>query len=223
MKNIKLYNYFRSSASYRVRIALHLKKIDFEYVAIHLLNNGGEQNSTNYRKINPIGAVPTLAIDEKIISQSVAIIEFLEETFPNTHPLFPKDPYVKAKVRQVCENINADIQPLQNLKITQYLDNQLHVNEGQKNAWIHKWISDGLSATENILKNTSGKYCFGNEITAADLFLIPQLFTAERFKLDLSLFPTLLRIQKECLLHDAFIKSHPYRQPDTPNDIKLPL
>lgn len=221
MNTVKLYNYFRSSTSYRVRIALNLKKINFEYIPVHLLNNGGEQNASEYRNINPIGGVPTLMVNEKSISQSMAIIEYLDEAFPQTYPLFPKDLFLKAKVRQVCENINADIHPLQNLKVTQYLETKLQLNEEQKKVWLHKWIADGLTATENILKNTSGKFSFGNEITAADLFLVPQLFTAERFKLDLSPFPTLVRIQNECLSHDAFKTAHPYRQPDTPNDLKI--
>jgi maleylacetoacetate isomerase len=220
MNQIKLYNYFRSSTSYRVRIALHLKKLDFEYIPVHLLNNGGEQNAEAYRKLNPVGGVPTLAIGEQIISQSFAILEYLDDAFPHTYQLLPKDPYQKAKIRQVCENINADIHPLQNLKVTQYLEKKHAYTQEQKNEWCQKWIQEGFKATEKILSATAKTYSFGDTVTAADLFIVPQVFSANRLKVDVSQFEILSKIDQNCLKLEAFQKAHPHKQIDTPPDLK---
>lgn len=219
MPSIKLYNYFRSSTSYRVRIALHMKKLEFVYHPIHLLNNGGEQNADTYRLLNPVGGVPTLVDGDKVISQSFAIIEYLDEAFPQTYQLMPKDPYIRAKIRQVCENINADIHPLQNLKLMQYLEKKHQYSQDQKNEWCQKWIHDGLSATEKIINTSAITYSFGESVTAADLFIIPQLFSAERFKVDIHNYPTLMLINQNCLKLEAFQMSHPSRQIDTPPEL----
>ncbi|GIL18085.1 MAG: maleylacetoacetate isomerase [Oligoflexia bacterium] len=213
MSSLVLYNYFRSSTSYRVRIGLHFKNLDFEYKSVHLLKDGGEQHRAEYRQLNPIGGVPTLVHNGKPISQSMAILEYLEETFPQNR-FFPKDIYTRAKVRQFCENINADIHPLQNLKVTQYLEKNLNISPEQKQQWLNNWISLGLQATERILENAAGQFCFGDEVTAADLLLVPQVFSAERFQIDLKPFPNIQRINLECLKLDAFQKAHPTRQPD---------
>ncbi len=220
MSQIKLYNYFRSSTSYRVRIALHLKKIDFEYKPIHLLNSGGEQHSPEYRALNPVGGVPTLVHDNKVISQSFAIIEYLDEAFPQTYQLLPQDPYLKAKIRQVCENINADIHPLQNLKLMQYLEKKHGYTQDQKDEWAQIWINQGLAATEKILATTTKTYAFGEEITAADLFIVPQIFSSLRFKVDMSKYPLLSKINDNCLKLEAFQKSHPSKQIDTPPEAR---
>lgn len=216
MNTLKLYNYFRSSTSYRVRIALHLKNLSFEYLPVHLLNNGGEQNQSDYRKLNPVGGVPTLIHDDKVISQSFAIIEYLDEAFPQTYQLMPQDPYQKAKIRQVCENINADLHPLQNLKLMQYLEKKHGYAQEQKDEWAQKWIHEALTATESILTATTGQYAFGDQITAADLFIVPQLFSSERFKVDISKYPTLFKVNENCLKLEAFKKSHPSNQIDSP-------
>lgn len=221
MDNLTLYNYFRSSTSYRVRIALELKSLSYIYVPIHLINNGGEQNLQFYRQLNPTGGVPTLMHNEKALSQSFAIIEYLDEVFSDTAPLFSKDAYLKAKIKQFCETINADIHPLQNLKVMQYLEKNLHVTSDQKNLWLHKWITEGLIAAEQIIEPYAGKYCFGNSVTAADLFLIPQLFSSQRFGVDISQFKILSEINDNCLQIDAFKKAHPYRQIDTPDDLRI--
>ena len=242
MSDLKLYNYFRSSTSYRVRIALHYKNLNFEYKPIHLLNNGGEQNSTEYRHINPIGGVPTLIHNQYVISQSFAIIEYLDEAFPNTPQLINGSVYDRAKIRQLCENINADIHPLQNLKVMQYLEKQHQYDQQQKNSWCQKWIVDGLQATEKLIEslavahneqhkmqsnmqtneklNTDIQYCYGTKITAADLFLIPQMVSAERFLVDIKQFKTLYQIYQNCLTISAFQKAHPFCQVDTPDDLK---
>lgn len=223
MENIKLYNYFRSSTSYRVRIALELKKLKYEYIPVHLLNNGGEQNQSAYRNINPQGGVPSLVINGQTISQSMAIIEYLDEVFPNTHKLFPTDPYKKAKVRQVCENINADIHPIQNLRVFQYLEKKFGANQEVKDTWAQKWINDGFTAIEKILESSHGRYCFGDQITAADVFLIPQMVSAERFKVDIKKYPVLFKIYENCMQLEAFKKAHPFCQMDTPDELRKTL
>jgi maleylacetoacetate isomerase/maleylpyruvate isomerase len=219
MSDLKLYNYFRSSTSYRARIALELKNLNYSYVPVSLVN--GEQHQANYRSLNPIGGVPTLDHNGKLISQSMAITEYLDEVFSSGTPLFPKDSFLKAKVRQVCETINADTHPLQNLKITQYLESELKVTAEQKKAWLHRWIGDGLQAVEKILAPYAGDYSFGSAPTAADAFLVPQLFSAQRFGVDISNYNTLSKINELALKHPAFQKAHPHRQPDTPVDLKI--
>ncbi len=221
MPNLTLYNYFRSSTSYRVRIALELKNLEYTYKPVHLLNNGGEQNSEFYRQLNPVGGVPTLVHNDKTISQSFAIIEYLDEVFANSVSLFTNDSFEKAKIRQVCETINADIHPLQNLKVMTYLEKQLHASDEQKKLWLNKWITSGLSAVEKIIKPYAGLYCFGNSVSAADLFLVPQLFSSIRFGVDISEFKILNQINENCMQLDAFKKAHPFRQIDTPADLKI--
>lgn len=219
MAALVLYNYFRSSTSYRVRIALNLKGLPFEYRPIHLLNNGGEQNKESYRKLNPIGGVPTLVYGDKVISQSMAIIEYLDEVFPACR-LFPKDPFLKAKVRQFCENINADTHPLGNLKVMKYLETEFQADQNKKNMWLQKWMSEGFIACEKVIQPYVGTYCFGDQITAADLFLVPQLFSARRFNVELHSIPKLLQIEKNLISHPAFQNAHPHRQVDTPEEFK---
>lgn len=221
MSNLSLYNYFRSSTSYRVRIALELKELKYDYRPVHLVANGGEHNLPAYRQLNPIGGVPTLVHNGKVISQSFAIIQYLDEIFPQPMPLFSEDAFENAKIRQLCEIINAEIHPLQNLKVTQYLESQLKADSEQKGKWLHKWISEGLKAFEESLLPFAGKYCFGDRVTAADLFLIPQLFSSLRFGVDVSGYRKLAQINENCLLLEAFKNAHPHRQPDTPTDLKI--
>ena len=216
MSQLLLYSYFRSSTSYRVRIAMNLKALNYEYKAIHLLKNGGEQHSAEYRKLNPAGEVPTLVHDGKVIGQSFAIIEYLDDIFPQ-NPLFPKDAFLKAKVRQFCEGINCGIHPLSNLKTTQVLDQKFKLNEQQRLEWNQHWIRIGLESLEKQIETTAGMYCFGDEITAADLFLIPQLFSANRFQVTIQDYPTLNRVNEKCLQIEAFQKAHPSLQPDFQN------
>lgn len=223
MKNLILYNYFRSSTSFRARIALALKKLDYEYFPVHLINNGGEQNSESYRKINPIGGVPTLVHDGKIISQTMAIMFYLDEAFPQTYQLFPNDVLQKAKVIQFCENINSDIHPLQNSKVLKLLGSSFGAAEKQKEKWIAHWIQEGFKALEKMASETSQDFCFGSTVTAADVFLVPQIVTAERFKTDLSAFPTLLQIYKNCMQLEEFKKAHPFVQVDTSEELRVTL
>ena len=215
MSKFILYNYFRSSTSYRARIALNLKGIAYEYKAVHLLNGGGEQHSAEYRRLNPQGEVPTLVHNGKAIAQSFAIIEYLEDVH-KLPALFPEDPYLKAKVRQFCENINSFIHPLSNLKVLQKLEKDLKYTTEQKNEWVQHWYRQGFSALEEMLMEFSGTYCFGDQVTAADIMLIPCIFTAKRFQVNLDAYPLCLKINDNCLKLDAFKKAHPSRQPDTP-------
>jgi len=215
MDSLVLYNYYRSSTSYRVRIALHLKNLPFEYKAVHLLNNGGEQFSESYLKINPQAEVPTLIHNQKMIGQSMAIIEYLDEVFPQS-PLFPNDSYKKAQVRQFCENINSFIHPVCNLKVLKKLELDCGYTQVQKEAWIQHWSGIGFNTLETIAKQTSGKYCFADQITAADLFLVPMMFSAKRFHVNLDKFVTLNEIASRLQSLEAFQKAHPSVQPDTP-------
>ena len=217
MASMVLYNYFRSSTSYRVRLALHYKGLQFEYKPINLLK--GEQLSADYKKINPLGGVPTLVHDGKIIPESFAIMEYLDEVFPQK-PLFPKDAYTKARIRQVCEVINSFMHPMANLRTLKYMEAKHGYDQNQKDGWAQHWVSQGLEVLETTLKEFSGTYSFGNEITMADLFLIPQLLTSQRYKVDISKYPTLVKINENCLKLESFQKAHPFVQIDTPEEFK---
>jgi len=217
MSQILLYNYFRSSTSYRVRVALHHKNIPFEYKAISLLK--GEQHSSDYRKLNPMGGVPTLVHNGKMLAESFAILEYLEEVSPD-HPLLPKDPYVRGRIRQACEYVNSGIHPFGNLRVQKYLGDNGFTAE-QKDAWLKHWLGDGMTALQTLLAPTAGKYCFGEEITLADIFVVPQIMTCERFGIDMKAFPLLTKINENCLQLEAFKKAHPFRQIDTPEEMRI--
>jgi maleylacetoacetate isomerase len=216
---LKLYNYFRSSPSYRVRIALHLKGLEFKYIPIHLLNNGGEQHGAEYQKINPAQEVPALWHEGAVISQSVAIIEYLDEAFPNP-PLYPKQPHQRARVRQLCEIINCT-HPLQNLKVLQFLEKDLGFKEPQKNQWISEWLHRGFQTYEETVRVTAGLFSVGDQVTAADLFLVPQILSAKRFNIDTSGYKLITRIGEACANLEAFQKAHPTRQIDTPPELRV--
>lgn len=207
---ITLYDYFRSSASFRVRIALNLKKLDYHIIPIHLLNNGGEQYSEHYQKINPQSLVPTLQHGNKVLTQSLSIIEFLEEEYPEP-PLLPQNSYEKALIRSFALSIAADIHPINNLRVLNYLTHELSINDQQKIKWYDHWIHKGLSSLETQLKNYDrvGKFCFGDEPTLADIVLIPQLYNAKRFNCNLNLYPTLLHVESNCVTHPAFYQAWP--------------
>ncbi|MBV2169158.1 MAG: maleylacetoacetate isomerase [Bdellovibrio sp.] len=217
MSSLTLYNYFRSSTSYRARLALHIKGLEFDYKPISLLK--GEQHSPEYRKINPLGGVPTLVHNGKVIPESFAIMEYLDEVFPKP-ALFPQDAYLRARVRQVCEVINSFMHPLGNLKTLQYLEKHHGYTQEQKEAWVQHWAAQGLETLETTLKEFSGTYSFGDQITMADLFLIPQLLTCTRFNVDISKYPTLIKINENCLKLEAFQKAHPFKQIDTPDEFR---
>jgi maleylacetoacetate isomerase len=212
---LKLYSYYRSSAAFRVRIALNLKQVQYEIIPIHLLREGGQQHSLTYRQLNPQGLIPALEEDGNVITQSLAIIEYLEEKFPNP-TLLPHDLLTRAQARAVAQSIACDIHPLNNLRVTNYLTQQFLVDEPQKMGWYQHWIELGLRALEQQLAHapTTGKYCFGDSPTIADICLVPQLLNARRFHCSLADYPTLVAIEEQCLILPAFTAALPANQPD---------
>lgn len=211
---MKLYSYWRSSASYRVRIALAFKNISYAYQAIHLVQDGGQQFRDEYKSRNPMAQVPTLEIQDggglKHISQSLAIMEYLEETHP-TPSLFPKDAYLRARTRQLSEIINAGIQPFQNLVVL------AHVRETLKSddkAWIQKWLGQGMAALDAAATSTAGRFLVGDSPTMADMCLVPQMYAARRMGVPLDKMPLLVRVDAACNELPAFQAAHPDRQPD---------
>ncbi|XP_006263831.2 maleylacetoacetate isomerase isoform X1 [Alligator mississippiensis] len=207
-----LYSYFQSSCSWRVRIALALKGITYDQVPVNLLKDGGQQLAAEFQVVNPMQQVPALKIDGITLSQSLAIIEYLEETRPNPR-LLPQDQKKRAQVRMISDHIVSGIQPLQNLAVLQ------RVGE-KKLEWAQHYITNGFQALEQILKNTAGRYCVGDEVSMADLCLVPQVYNAERYKVDLAPYPTITRINKTLLELEAFQVSHPTKQPDTPAELR---
>nr|APH81356.1 GST zeta [Tigriopus kingsejongensis] len=170
-----LYSYFRSSCSWRVRIVLALKDIEYEYRPVHLVKDGGEQHQADFLKLNPMAQVPALTMGDRILTQSVAIIEYLEEAYPQ-HPILPTDPWLRAQVRQIVEIIGSGTQPVQNLSVMKMARD----DPAQRVEWSHYWIRQGLSAVESVLSQTAGRYCVGDEVTMADCCLVPQIYNAER-------------------------------------------
>lgn len=217
MSNPILYSYFRSSASFRVRIALYLKEVPFEYRPIHLLKNGGEQHSKGYLHLNPIGQVPSFVHNNQTLGQSMAIINYIDQQW-SAPPFFPKDPWRHAQIIEVCELINSGIQPLQNLGVTQRLKSQLQASDQDVKKWNHFWISKGLEAIENRIEPTADHFSFGKTVTAADLFIIPQVFSSTRFGVDMNKYPCLSRVNKNCMELEAFQQAAPNFQPDAPKD-----
>lgn len=212
---MKLYSYWRSSASYRVRIALNLKALSYDIVPVHLVKNGGEQLSAEYRQLNPDGLVPVLADDAAVLTQSLAIIEYLDEAHPEP-PLLPKTALDRAYVRGIALSIACDIHPLNNLRVLRYLVRNLKAGEDEKNAWYRHWCEQGLAALEATLAkdNRIGRFCFGDTPTLADCCLVPQVANAQRMNCDLSGMPTVMRINDACLALEAFEKAAPANQPD---------
>lgn len=214
---MKLYSYWRSSSSWRVRTALAFKDIDYEYVAIHLLEDGGIQHSEAHRSRNPMEQVPVLEVDidgtTRHLSQSMAILEFLEELEPRP-ALLPEDTFLRARSRQLAEIVNSGIQPLQNLLLLQRLKESFDVHP---RTWCAPFIDEGLRAYEALAEQTAGRFSVGDEPTIADLCLIPQLYNARRFEVDMSDMELLLSIEENCLELDAFQKAHPDQQPDAAN------
>jgi maleylpyruvate isomerase len=212
---MKLYTFFRSSASYRVRIALNLKALNCEQVPLHLRRGGGEQFSATYKAINPQALVPALEDAGRILTQSLAIMEYLEERYPKP-PLLPADPADRALVRSMALIIACEVHPIQNLRVLVHLKNNLKQSEDDLNLWARHWIDLGLSAFEQIVVSSPkrGKFCFGDTPTLADICLVPQLANARRFGCDLSAYPTLLQIEKACNALPAFADAAPEKQPD---------
>ncbi|MEH6434081.1 maleylacetoacetate isomerase [Massilia sp. DD77] len=212
---MKLYTYFRSSAAYRVRIALNLKGLTYQAVPVHLLKNGGEQHQEEYRRINPSGLLPAFQDDWITLTQSMAIIEYLEESHPEV-PLLPGDAPGRARVRELAQIIGCDIHPINNLRVLGYLVKQLGLSEQAKGEWYRHWVIEGFKSLEAHLARDpgAGPFCHGDRPTIADCYLVPQVFNAQRFDVDVSAFPNIARINALCTDLPAFKDAHPSRQPD---------
>ncbi len=210
---MRFYGYFRSSAAYRCRIAFNLKGVTPELVFVHLAK--GEQRKPEYLALNPQGLVPALAVDGRLLTQSLAIIEWLDETHPEP-PLLPIAPLDRAHVRALALSIAADTHPLHNLRVLGALKTDLGHDQAQVDVWTRKWIATGLAAYEATLaaSRTSGKFSFGDTSTLADLCLMPQVFAAARFKVDISDLANIQRIKANCDALTAFALAHPTKQPD---------
>jgi maleylacetoacetate isomerase len=204
-----LYDYYRSSAAYRVRIALNLKGVDYESRPVNLLES--EQRGDDYRELNPQGLIPMLEIDGHRLTQSLAIMVYLDQVFPDP-PLVPRDPADGAHVRAMALAVACDIHPIQNLRVNKYLKDQLGHSQEEVLAWDQHWISDGLGALEATAKAGAGRFLFGDEPTIADVCLVPQLYNARRYSVALDDYPTLLRADSNASALDAFAAAHPDRQ-----------
>ncbi len=212
---MKLYTYFRSSAAFRARIALNYKGIPYESVPRHLTRKGGEHRQPEYLQANPQGLVPALEDGGVVIGQSLAILEYLEEKYPEP-PLLPKEPMARAQVRSMMLGIACDVHPLQNLRVTNYLAQEFGHDDGEVSRWRVHWISLGMSTMETLVKRYSGdgQHCFGNSVTFADVCLLPQMISAKRFGCDVSRYPGLVRIAEHLEKLPAFAEARPERQPD---------
>jgi maleylacetoacetate isomerase len=213
---MKLYGYFRSSASFRVRIALNLKGLAFEQESVQLPS--GQQLTPEFRALNPQALVPVLDDGGALLTQSLAIIEYLDETHPQP-PLLPAEPLARARVRSLALLTACDIHPLNNLKVLKYLSGTLKLDEARRNAWYRHWIAEGLSAMEKRLANEAGtgEFSHGAQPTLADCCLVPQIFNAKRYGCDLASYPVVMGVFERCMALDAFQKAAPLNQPDAEN------
>ena len=212
---MKLYTFFRSSASYRVRIALNLKGLSYEQAPIHLRRGGGEQFTAAYKAVNPQALVPALEDGGRVLTQSLAIVEYLDEKYPQP-PLLPSDPADRALVRSMALVIACEVHPIQNLRVLNHVKKEYNQTDDQVNRWAQHWIDLGLSALEQLIvaQPKRGKFCFGDTPTLADICLVPQLGNARRYGCDLSWYPTLQQIEKTCMALPAFSNAAPEKQPD---------
>ena len=209
---MKLYTYFRSSAAYRVRIALNLKGLSYESIPIHLIKDGGRNKTPEYRAINPQMKVPTLVLDSgDVLTQSLAILNYLDETHPEP-PFLPKDLVARAQIRAAGLLIACEIHPLNNTAPLRYLKNQLKHKQAEIDAWYHHWVQDGFEALETMLR--PGPYCFGGAVTFADICLVPQVYNARRLKVPLDKFPKIVAADAALQKLPAFEKARPENQPD---------
>ncbi|MCC6777494.1 MAG: maleylacetoacetate isomerase [Hyphomicrobiales bacterium] len=209
---MQLYTYFRSSAAFRVRIALNLKGVATEMISIHLQKEGGLNRKPDYRAINPQMRVPALRLDGgDLLIQSLAIIEYLDEVHPKP-PLLPTDPVARAKVRGLAQVIACDIHPLNNTAPLRYLKNELGQDQSKVDAWYHHWILEGFDAVETMLKGTP--YACGDSVTLADVCLVPQVYNARRLKVPLDRFPKIVAVDAACMKLPAFERARPENQPD---------
>jgi maleylacetoacetate isomerase len=213
---MKLYSFFRSSAAYRVRIALNFKGLAYEYVAKHFRRNGGEHKQPDYLAVNPQGLIPTLDDGGIVVPQSLAIIEYLEEAYPDTPRLLPARAADRAAVRTMSQLIACEIHPLNNLRVLNYLKGELAQSEETTNVWYRHWIAEGFRALEqSIAKHTGdGGHCFGTDVTMADVCLVPQVYNARRFQADLTPYPMIVAVSSQLESLGPFATARPEAQPD---------
>lgn len=216
-EHIRLYSYWRSSAAYRVRIGLNLKGLRYETAPVHLLRDGGEQHSPEFRERNPQGLVPVLEHGKRHIRQSLAILEYLDETWLE-RPLLPTLARDRARVRSIAQAIACDVHPLNNLRVLRYFENTWGVPQAERDEWVRHWIEEGFGAIEAMLAGhlSTGTFCEGDVPTIADCCLVPQVYNARRFGVDVAKYPTISRIEAACLTLPAFDAARPERQPDAP-------
>jgi len=216
MNRLRLHSYWRSSAAYRVRLALHYKGLAYHYLPVHLLRDGGEQFGAAYLEINPQSRVPALEVDGQVLTQSMAILEWLEEAYPAAPRLLPADAFGRARVRSLAQLIVADIQPLQNTAVVRLLREQHGWTDEQVKGWLREWIGRGLRALEQRLAREpgTGTHCHGDTPTLADVCLVPQCYAAQRFGVDPAQFPRIAAIDAACRELEAFQGAAPERQPD---------
>ncbi|MCF1428050.1 MAG: maleylacetoacetate isomerase [Shewanella sp.] len=209
-----LYGYWRSSAAYRVRIALNLKGIEVGHKSVHLVKDGGQQHHADYIALNPQQLVPALVLENgEVLTQSMAMLEYLEDTNPES-PLLPSDPLAKAKVRALANAIACDVHPLNNLRVLQYLKGEAGLDDAAKDAWYQHWIVTGFNAYEAMLQDTAGEFSFGDLPTLADICLVPQVYNARRFNVPLANYPNIVRIVENCNQLAAFADAAPENQAD---------
>lgn len=208
-----LYGYWRSSAAYRVRIALNLKGLSYEQRSVHLVKNGGEQHSADFQRLNPNQLVPVLVDGQMTLNQSLAIVDYLDETYPEVL-LTPSDKETRYLVKAMAQDIAVDIHPLNNLRVLQYLTNTLDVNDDQKSRWYANWIIKGFDALEQRLQQTRGKYSVGDQVTLVDVCLVPQVYNAKRFNVDLTAYPNICEVTASLNQLPAFADAIPEAQPD---------
>ncbi|RTE65744.1 maleylacetoacetate isomerase [Amphritea opalescens] len=205
-----LYDYFRSSAAYRVRIALNLKELDYQQQQVSLID--GEQRSAEHLARNPQGFIPALQDGDLLLTQSIAICEYLDERCPNISPFLPSSIDDRAKVRAMALLVACDIHPVNNLRMLKYLVSELGVSSEQKTDWYQHWIYQGFDALEQMLAESAGDFCFGNQVSLADISLVPQVYNAYRFDCDMSHYPNITRVNENCIQLAPFIKAHPDQQ-----------
>jgi maleylacetoacetate isomerase len=214
--SIRLHGYWRSTATYRVRIALNLKGVDYEYVPVHLVANGGEQHSMDYTRLNPAHLVPTFVDEDEdiILNQSLAIIEYLDERYESDFRLIPEHKTERARVRALAQDIACDIQPVGNLRVLNALKGTFNASQDDVSVWAAHWITLGFDAIEKRLQTQSGKYCFDFDVTMADICLVPQVYNAKRFNIDMDQYPLISKIADNCNALEAFEKAKPENQID---------
>ena len=217
MDRLCLYSYWRSSAAYRVRIGLNLKGLPYDIMPVHLLRDGGEQRTPEFREANPQMLVPVLQHGQRTLRQSLSILEYLDEMWPE-RPLLPATARDRQRVRALAQVVACDIHPLNNLRVLQYFEHEWGVPQAERETWAKHWMADGFAAFEALLHDhpSTGAYCDGDVPTIADCCLVPQVYNARRFGVDLAPYPNIVRIEQACLALPAFDAARPENQPDAP-------